>query len=73
MTAEGAGTSISSLDAHFLKLRRYAELGSIRSLKVPLGEDVSSEVGLREFESTSLQRRVSCEPIRTGIANNRLP
>jgi hypothetical protein len=47
MTAEGAGTSISSLDAHFLKLRRYAELGSIRSLKVPLGEDVSSEVGLR--------------------------
>jgi hypothetical protein len=39
MTAEGAGTSISSLDAHFLKLRRYAELGSIRSLKVPLGEE----------------------------------
>jgi len=32
MTAEGAETSISSLDAHFLKLRRYAELGSIRSL-----------------------------------------
>jgi hypothetical protein len=48
MTAEGAGTSISSLDAHFLKLRRYAELGSIRSLKVPLGEDVSSEVGPRD-------------------------
>jgi hypothetical protein len=34
MTAEGAETSISSLDAHFLKLRRYAELGLIRSLKV---------------------------------------